>query len=263
VHPRALVLPSAVRWLMANRQGNAWGTTRTTSEVILALAKYLETSGELSPNFMAHVSLDGTTLQDLTATTATVYDAPLTLTLTPAQLAGHRVLTVDKSGIGTLYLSRTIAYTLPPEQATPQSHGLSVHRVYRVSAEDPSAADTQLSGSEMDVSVEITADADYRYVQVEDPLPAGCEVQSQASDDGSYPLDSSDGAAGYLRQEVRDDRVVFFFDSLPKGRTRLTYRLRAETPGAYQVLPSLASLTYYPEIRGNSGLVRARIGERP
>ncbi len=263
VRPHDAVLVSAVRWLMGNRQGNAWGTTRTTAEAVLALAKYLGTTGELSPNFTARVALDGAALPGLTATAGSVYDAPLTLTLTPAQLAGHRVLTVDKSGSGTLYVSRVVASTLPPAQALPQSHGLAVRRVYRVSAEDPSQADTQPSGSEMDVQVEITADADYRYVQIEDPIPAGCEVAPGGNEDGSYPLDSSEGAAGYARQEVRDDRVAFFFDSLPKGRTRLTYRLRAETPGAYQVLPGLASLTYFPEIRGNSGLVRAKIGERP
>ena len=263
VQPHDAVLAPAVRWLMGNRQGNAWGTTRTTAEVVLALAKYLEATGELSPDFTARVSLDGVALPGLTATAQSVYDAPLTLTLTPAQLAGHRALTVDKSGAGTLYLSRVVASTLPPAQAIPQSHGLAVRRVYRVSAEDPSQADTQPSGSEMDVSVEITADTDYRYVQLEDPIPAGCKVAPGGDDDGSYPLDSSEGTAGYARQEIRDDRVVFFFDSLPKGRTRLTYKLRAETPGAYQVLPGLASLTYFPEVRGNSGLVHAKIGERP
>ena len=263
VTPKISLVPSAVCWLLSNRQGNAWGTTRTTAEVVLALASYLETTGELSPNYTARVALDGVTLKDMTATPANVYDAPTTLTLTPAQLAGHAALTVDKTGPGTLYLSRVVASLLPPDQATPQSHGLSVRRVYRVSAEDPSQADTQASGSEMDVQVEITADADYRYVQLEDPLPAGCEVVSSDREDGSYRLDSSEGVAGYTRQEVRDDRVVFFFDSLPKGRTRLTYKLRAETPGAYQVLPNVASLTYFPEIRGNGGLVRAKIGERP
>ena len=257
------LLPSAVRWLLANRQGNDWGTTRTTAEAVLALASYLQATNELSPSFTAHVAVDGSTLQDLAATPQSVYDAPLSVTLTPAQVTGHHTLTVTKSGPGTLYVSRVVSSVLPPAQATPQSHGLSVRRVYRVSAEDPSHADVQPSGSEMDVQVEINADAAYRYIQVEDPLPAGCEVVSGNSEDGAYPLDSSDGPAGYARQEVRDNRVVFFFDSLPKGRTRLTYKLKAETPGAYQVLPGVASLTYFPEVRGNSGLVKAKIGEQP
>ena len=264
VRPASPVLPAAVRWLMANRQGAAWGTTRTSAEVVLALAKYLETTGELSPDFTARVALDGVPLGSLTSSPQTALDAPLTLTLSPAQLQGHTALTVSKDGPGTLYLSQTVDSLLPPAQAAPQSHGIAVHCLYRVTAEDPSKADTVASGTDIDVSVDLTADADYRYVQLEDPIPAGCEVAGSAgSDDGSYPADFSDGSLGYTRQEIRDNRVVFFFDSLPKGRTQVTYHLHAETPGAYQVLPSVASLTYFPEIRGNSGMVKTNIGERP
>ncbi len=264
--PSSPLLPSAVRWLMANREGDAWGTTRTSAEVVQALAKYLETTGELSPSYTANVALDGKPLGTLTARPQTALDAPLTLTLTPKELGGHTALTISKDGPGTLYLSQTVASLLPPALAVPQSHGIAVHRVYRVTAEDPSKADTVASGTDIDVSLDITADADYRYVQMEDPLPAGCEVAGSAGDDnpnGSYPADFSDGSLGYTRQEIRDNRVVFFFDSLPKGRTRVTYHLHAETPGSYQVLPGIASLTYFPEIRGNSGLVKTNIGERP
>ncbi len=264
VRPNSPILPSAVRWLMANRQGDAWGTTRTSAEVVLALAKYLETTGELSPNYTARALLDGTALGSLTASPQTALDAPLTLTLTPKELGGHTALTVEKDGPGTLYLSQTVASLLPPALAIPQSHGIAIHRLYRVTAEDPSKADTVASGTEIDVSIDLTADANYRYVQIEDPIPAGCEVAGSAGDgNGSYPADFSDGSLGYTRQEIRDNRVVFFFDSLPKGRTRVTYHLHAETPGSYQVLPGIASLTYFPEIRGNSGLVKTNIGERP
>jgi uncharacterized protein YfaS (alpha-2-macroglobulin family) len=264
--PNSAVLPSAVRWLMANRQGDAWGTTRTSAEVVLALAKYLETTGELTPNYAARIALDGTTLGSLSATPKNALDAPLTVTLTPAQLAGHTQITVDKNGPGTLYLSRTVTSLLPPALAVPQSHGITVHRQFQVTADDPSKADTVASGTDIDVSVDITADADYRYVQLEDPIPAGCEVTGSAGDNNSndsYPVDFSDGSLGYTRQEIRDNRVVFFFDSLPKGLTQVTYHLHAETPGSYQVLPGIASLTYFPEIRGNSGLVKTNIGERP
>ncbi len=262
----SVTLPSAVRWLMTNRQGNAWGTTRTTAEVVLALARYSGGTGELLPNFVAHVTLDGKPIQDMTATPKNLFDPPLTLSLTPVQLAGHTALTVNLSGTTPLYLSRTVSSFLPPALSTPQQHGLAVRRVYRVAAENPSLADTQASGTDIDVSVEVSADADYRYVQVEDPLPAGCEVaagDADADGSGSYPIDSSDGVAGYTRREVRDNRVVFFFDSLPKGKTRLSYKIRAETPGVYQILPDIAALTYFPEIRGNSGLVQTKIGERP
>ena len=187
----------------------------------------------------------------------------MTVTLTPDQLNRHTTLAVDKQGTGVLYLSRTISYLIPPGQVTAQSHGITVRRLFRVTAADPSQADTIASGSELDVQLEITADADYRYAMLEDPIPAGCEVEPQTNDVGSFPLDYSEGAAGYTRQETRDNKVVFFFDALPKGTTRLTYRLHAETPGHYRILPGIASLIYFPEVRGNSGLAAARIGERP
>lgn len=189
-----------------------------------------------------------------------------------AQDAGEPRWTDSAAQKAVLALARRAfdAYTLRRETIDPP-HPLPV--LFRepaavfVSAMRPNGSPRCCVGSldptQPDAAEEIIAGTDYRYVQLEDPIPAGCEVSPGGGEDGSYPLDSSEGATGYTRQEVRDDRVVFFFDSLPKGRTRLTYRLHAETPGAYQVLPSLAALTYFPEIRGSSGLVRAKIGERP
>src|SRR5262249_41769237 len=129
-------------------------------------------------------------------------------------------------------------------------------------SEDPSQADTVASGAEIDVEVEVTADANYRYAMLEDPIPAGCEVAPNADEWGRFAVAYTEGGSGFARQGGRGNRGVLFFDDLPKGRTRLQYRLYAETPGLYSVLPSIASLMYFPEIRGNSGLVRTRIGER-
>jgi uncharacterized protein YfaS (alpha-2-macroglobulin family) len=263
VSPRDPTIPGALRWLMANRDGSAWGSTKASAEAVFALAQAMEQSRQSPPDFTARVALDGQTVHTLTAASQNLFDPPVIVSLKPEQLKGHSMLTVDKQGPGALYLSRVVSYVIPPGQATPQSRGLTVRRSFRVSADDPSRADTIASGSEMEVQVEITADTDYRYVMLEDPIPAGCEVEPQSTDDGRFPLEYSEGSAGYTRQETRDNRVVFFFDSLPKGRTRLTYRLRAETPGQYRILPGIASLTYFPEVRGNSGLATARIGERP
>jgi uncharacterized protein YfaS (alpha-2-macroglobulin family) len=263
VSPNDQTVSAAVRWLMANRDGSAWGSTKASAEAVFALAEYMEQTRELEPDFTTRVALDSQTLRSLTATRATAFDPPLTVTLTPDQLRGHTALTIEKQGAGVLYLSHVVSSLLPPEQVTAQSHGIMVRRLFRVTAADPSKADTLASGTEMEVQVEITADADYRYAMLEDPIPAGCEVQPQSNEDGSFPLEYSEGAAGYTRQETHDNKVVFFFDRLPKGRTRLTYRLHAETPGQYRILPGIVSLVYFPEVRGNSSLGTARIGEQP
>ena len=277
VRPQSTLILPAVRWLMANRDGQAWSSTRTSAEVVFALSKYLERTGELYPSYKASVTLDGQPLLNLSETKpvtgqpATItpgvvsgdpFAPPVMLTLTPQQLAGRHSLVVDKQGPGSLYVTRTLSYLVPPEQVKPEDRGISVHRLFRVSASDPIHADTLNSGDDMEVTVEIDSDSDYRYVVVEDPIPAGCEVSSSADEMGRCSFRSSWNEGGYARQEVHDDKIVTMFDLLPAGRTILTYRLHAETPGLYHILPSLASLVYFPEIRGNAGLASARVVDK-
>ncbi|HZT41990.1 MAG TPA: MG2 domain-containing protein [Chthonomonadaceae bacterium] len=261
IDPNNALVLKAVRWLMGNREGQAWSSTRSSAEAVFALTQYMEQTHELHPDFRAVVHLDGQKVQTFTATAQSVFAPPVTVTLTPAQWHGHAALTVDKQGAGVLYVTATSAYTVPSAETKPLSQGITVHRTYQVTAEDPSQASGVPSGEEMEVGVEITADANYRYVLLEDPIPAGCEV-APTNDQDQAMAQYENGGGGYARQEVRDDRVAFFFDDLPKGRTRVVYRLHAETPGLYRILPSLASLMYFPEIRGNGTPVKARIEER-
>ncbi|MBP7058026.1 hypothetical protein KBB06_01645, partial [Candidatus Gracilibacteria bacterium] len=52
--------------------------------------------------------------------------------------------------------------------------------------------------------------------------------------------------------EVRDDRVMYFADYLPKGVYEIEYFVRATTPGVYHDLPVLAQELYFPEVFGRS-----------
>ena len=44
-----------------------------------------------------------------------------------------------------------------------------------------------------------------------------------------------------------------------KGIGAVRKQLHCETPGVYRILPTVAFLNYYPEIRGNSAPARARV----
>jgi len=56
--------------------------------------------------------------------------------------------------------------------------------------------------------------------------------------------------------------MVFFFNDLPKGRTRVRYRMFAEFPGRYHILPSMAAQVYFPEVCGASRIVGAAVEDR-
>jgi len=88
---------------------------------------------------------------------------------------------------------------------------------------------------------------------LEEPIPAGCEVIAGDEDDPwNLP---------YNRREVWDNRIVYFFDYLPKGERTLDYVLRTESPGDYHILPSSAMLMYFPEVGGHGRPVRMRVAE--
>ena len=57
-------------------------------------------------------------------------------------------------------------------------------------------------------------------------------------------------------------RVVFFATYLSQGKHKLTYKLRCETPGVFNVLPSRAEAMYAPTVRAISDSDRMAVVER-
>ncbi|MCL5037501.1 MAG: MG2 domain-containing protein [Chloroflexi bacterium] len=97
-----------------------------------------------------------------------------------------------------------------------------------------------MTGERLKVRLRITADADYEYVSLEDPLPSGFEVEAD-KDEGIF-----------TRKENHDRKVVFFLSNLPKGTSEISYIIRPETPGVFHAMPAQIELMYVPEIYGNS-----------
>ena len=108
------------------------------------------------------------------------------------------------------------------------------------------------SGDLLEVELGLEAQNDYDYVLFEDMKPAGCEPVEQRS--GAHQ-----GLGVYSNMELRDEKVAFFLTSLPQGRRVLSYRLRAETPGAFHVLPTNGYAMYAPDVRALSDETRINI----
>jgi uncharacterized protein YfaS (alpha-2-macroglobulin family) len=103
-------------------------------------------------------------------------------------------------------------------------------------------------------------------VVLDDPLPAGLEAldfdidtTSKASRDASAK--SIDPKATWLgttfrtatpRREVRDDRVVTYFDKIEPGMYRVSYLARASSIGSFVVPPTRIEAMYSPEVFGRT-----------
>jgi uncharacterized protein YfaS (alpha-2-macroglobulin family) len=105
--------------------------------------------------------------------------------------------------------------------------------------------ETVAGGDQLEVELEIEAKNDYEYLAFEDMKPAGCEPVEVRSG-------SNSGRGVYSYMELRDQKVAFFIGSMPQGRRTLSYRLRAEIPGAFHVLPTNGYAMYAPDIRAIS-----------
>ncbi len=253
VKPESDTIPAAVRWLMAMRQGKSWRSTKDTASAVIALTEYLERSDELEPRYTANISVGGEAVGRVEMGAEDVFADPTTITVDAADLSvGQMALAIDKDGPGMVYWSTRMHYLLPAETAVATTEDIVVKREYALPAEDPVGGGIQQPGDVIGVTLRLKVNEDLHYAMLEEPVPAGCEVVAGDDEPWASPWD---------RREIWDRRIIFFFDYLSEGTHEISYILRAEAPGQYRILPSTASLMYFPEVRGNNRLVRMRVAD--
>jgi len=117
------------------------------------------------------------------------------------------------------------------------------------------SGDRVTSGDLILVELMVSSKNDYTDLAFEDPKPAGAEPVALRS--GSVV------GEGITHMELRDDKVVFFLPQITQGKLKMTYRLRAEIPGAFSAMPTKAFAMYAPEIKANSDEMKLEIDDAP
>ena len=271
-----------VRWLLAQKNGASWHNTRQTAMVIYSLVDYLRTSNELDPDYTMVVKVNGKEMLRKQVTKDHVFMPEQVVKVTADNLRkGENVVTVEKSGAGRLYASARLIYFATGDAIKPGEAGFNVEREYyklnRVKKRDryvykkEKITEPLKSGDEIFVKLKVTPESKYEYFLMEDLLPAGCEVitdtegytiineKDYQSDDDNYYYRRWNWNWWYADRDVRDEKVAFFATSIDARTYELSYIMRAQIPGDYSVMPAVASLMYYPEVRGNSGTERISI----
>ncbi len=257
IAPQHPLAPKVARWLLRNRQGSRWYSTRDTAHAIYALAAFAKGAGETSPDLTVEARSGGIT-KTFRITPANAYAFDDTLVLGDAELgAGRKSVSLRVTGTGTLYYNAVLRYFTKEEDIRGAGTDLRLTREYfrrvpRVALRDgerrlehdlvaiPSLASVK-SGDVVEVKLSVDAPTAYDHLVFEDPKPAGFEPIDLVS--GSR---YGDGLCSNM--ELRDERVAFFITHLGQGRQVIRYVLRAETPGAYHALPAHGYAMYAPEI---------------
>jgi uncharacterized protein YfaS (alpha-2-macroglobulin family) len=272
-----------IRWLLARREGDAWHNTRQTAMVIYSLVDYLRASRELDPDYSYVVKVNGHEAASGRFARADVFAPAREIAVDRSLLHnGANAITIEKSGAGRLYAGARLAYYATGSAIQPASAGFHIAREYSLLRKERQGDiyvytkrpfnGTVRTGDEIFVKVTVQPDAAFEYFMLEDPLPAGCEVVTNTEGytiPGERMYDESMreklGWYGwywwYADRDVRDEKVAFFARELPMTTQEFSYILRAQIPGRYSVMPSVGTLMYYPEVRGNSGAIALSIVE--
>jgi alpha-2-macroglobulin len=172
---------------------------------------------------------------------------------------GSTAVRLERKGAGDLYYALRATYDFPPGVTPPaESRGFTISRTVTALDGKPLAAALR-AGDLVRVTVSVKAEREGRMVVIDDPLPAGLEAVNGAfATDDSVAADRAEATASdggqwaWPLRELRDDRVVWTFRTLPAGSRTLTYAARVTSPGEY-VAPAPRVAEMYDATRMGRG----------
>ncbi|WP_435105230.1 alpha-2-macroglobulin [Arhodomonas sp. AD133] len=249
---------------------DGWGTTNANTEAILALNDFLMAEESATTPVDVSAQWDDTVERIRVGGDQPVTATPLP---TPGQVTLNAPALRAKRTVAVMAESR---YVPKPrgDRVAVQSHGFVVERgLVRVSGDDTAdrrvALDT--AGKAVDFAVgDVVEDrltlvnpAERHHVAVVVPLAAGMEPLNPE-------LETAPPEAAPSRPPTRepayvarlDDRVAFYYETLPKGTYEFAFRLRAQIPGQFVQPAAYAEMMYQEEVRGHSNGALIRI-QRP
>lgn len=260
--PNQPVLEQAVRWLMVNRNsGVYWSSTKQTAIVLYGLLAYLQARNERPASFTAEVMVNGEKVGSHAFSPAD-WTRPDPIVIRAAARAGVNDVKVVKGRGGTLYWTATARYYYNGPALTPSgSRQLALTRQYftltpitvrnnrRVYREQPFGG-TAKPGDVILVRVTMAGSKEWKYLMMEDPIPAGTETIQRMDE---YPLERPGRSWYWSQREYRDDRVVVFQQDFSQGRSEFTYLLKVVTPGVFKAMPAQVAPMYVPGVSASSG----------
>ena len=300
IRPDHELVEPVINWLIKNRRGAQWSSTRDTAIVVLALNDYLEASGELEQEVGFLVRVNGKTLAERSLAGAELLSAPSRF-LVEADwvLDGENQIEIQRTrGDSPLYYMVEARFFSLEEPIRAEGHEIFSRREYYRLVPRPTLlnghslervamkeGDVLKSGDRVEVVLEIEAKNNYEYLVFEDLKPAGLESVALRSGGPVYARQLKSNAVAvagsnpkvqkvmeadpnrltgrtrWVHRELRDRKVAFFVDKLPQGFWELRYELRAETPGEFHALPLVGYAMYVSEIRCNSDEIRVSVAD--
>ena len=230
------------RWLLMSKRTQVWDTPVNTMDAVYAFMKGNESNWSRKAE-NAVLKLDGKLLpmpQDST-----------TLGYVKTEKTGKASkLSIDKKSDYTSWGAVYAEFKQPISEIGSMESGIKVRRVI-VPAESEGKGKAQAKvGEKVKVTLIITADRDYDFVQITDKRAACLEPVNQKS---GYQW----GIGCYVSS--RDHATNFYFDRLSKGKHIVEMEYYVDRKGDYQSGTCTAECTYSPEFGGRTETYELRV----
>ncbi|MCP4535999.1 MAG: hypothetical protein GY832_02535 [Chloroflexi bacterium] len=235
-----------VRWLMAHRRRQGWGTTNETSFAILALTDHLLATEFATANTLYSVELNG---QVIISGTLGRGEPAVSLEILADQMKrGLNRIRIQQSGEGQLYYVISSQIYLPEAQIEAAGN-IQISRTYK-DAQTQRRINRVEPGQLVQVHLQVTLPDDGFYIIVEDNLPGGLEPLNENLNTTSHKASVHEDPHyywqeyGYNHKEIHGDRVSFFITELGKGQHTFSYLARATHEGEFVAMPVEAYAMY-------------------
>lgn len=230
------------RWLLMSKRTQVWDTPVNTVDAVYAFMKGNESNWNRKAE-NAVLKLDGKLLpmpQDST-----------TLGYVKTEKTGKASkLSIDKKSDYTSWGAVYAEFKQPISEIGSMESGIKVRRVI-VPAESQGKGKAQAKvGEKVKVTLLITADRDYDFVQITDKRAACLEPVNQKS---GYQW----GIGCYV--SPRDHATNFYFDRLSKGKHIVEMEYYVDRKGDYQSGTCTAECTYSPEFGGRTEIYELKV----
>ena len=252
LRPQDKRIPGMVQWLLFNRKGTVWKSTKASAAAVYALLDYLDRRGALASNETFKVKWGNNVYSQVLKADDWI-DQPIRwqergFEITPEKSSAQ----VQKEGPGIAFASLTWTYSTDELPQASQPGMLELERkFYRRIKEGnayhlkPIRSGERVSvGDQIEVQLKINTRSQFEYMHLKDPKAAGFESEALLSGWKRDPL--------WFYEEPRSSITNFFISWLPHGEYILRYRLRPTKPGVYRIGAATLQSMYSPDMTAHS-----------
>lgn len=248
-------IKNLVKWLLFNRKGNEWKSTKTSAKAIYSILRFMKSGGALDKNTLIDMKW-GDLTKKIEIDPFEFKKEPLRFIKTENFKPKDGVIEFNKTGSLPVIASSTWIFTTDKINTSSASSVLSLERqFYQVKGVPGKQTLAPISmegkikvGDEVEVQLKIKAKSQLEYIHLKDPRGAGFEANQLLS---GYVWDL---LARY--EEPRDSLTNFFISWLPQGEYLLKHRFKATTKGKYKFGSAVIQSMYSPDMSAySSGMI--------